>query len=125
MIARLLRSRLFVASAMVLVLASSTYAFAAANTVPATTAGDGSAAISGYSITGVTYTLNGASPQNVDNVAFTIAPAIAAGGVVYAKLRSLSATYFGCTISGGTNVSCATAGETAATVNELRVIAAQ
>jgi hypothetical protein len=111
--------------ALVLLLSASAYGFAAANTVPATNAGDGNTAISGYTITAVHYTLNGTTPSNIDSVGFTIAPSIPAGGVVYAKLRSASTTYFSCTITGGVTISCNTAGETASAVNELRVVAAQ
>jgi hypothetical protein len=46
-------------------------AFANANTVPITSAGQGSAVTSGFTITGITYTLNGANPLNIDSVAYT------------------------------------------------------
>lgn len=54
-----------------------TYAFTASNTVPATSAGAGSGAISGYAITNVAYGLNGTTPTEIDQVTFTIAPAAA------------------------------------------------
>ncbi len=61
--------------ATVLVLAGAivagTYAFTAANTVPASHAGDGSGAVTGYTVTNVHYTLN-ANPATIDSVAFTV-----------------------------------------------------
>lgn len=48
-----------------------TAVMAASNTVPNTAAGDGSQTISGYTITDISYTLNGANPQNIDAVTFT------------------------------------------------------
>ena len=51
------------------------YAFAAANTVPDTYAGEGSGTISGYAVTAVTYTLNYADPSTIETVTFTLSPA--------------------------------------------------
>ena len=60
---------------IVLVLSMSIYAFAAANTVPASSAGDGSGAISGYTISAIHYGLNATNPGNVDSVTFTLSAA--------------------------------------------------
>jgi len=46
-------------------------ALTAANTVPATVAGSGSGTISGYTISGIDYTLNASNPQNLDAVVIT------------------------------------------------------
>jgi hypothetical protein len=54
------------------VLVAGTYAYTAANTVPASKAGDGSGAVSGYTVSAVHYNLNASSPQNVDSVTFTL-----------------------------------------------------
>jgi len=54
------------------VLVAGTYAYTAANTVPASKAGDGSGAVSGYIVSAVHYNLNATSPQNVDSVTFTL-----------------------------------------------------
>lgn len=124
--ARLLRIRFVVILALALVLASVAYGFAAANTVPTSNAGDGSATISGYTITAVHYTLNATNPANLDSVSFTIAPAVPAGGAVAVKLVSTGTTYTTCTVAtGGTSASCTLTGVTALSANELRVIAAQ
>jgi hypothetical protein len=122
---RFLRFRFFTALLPVLAIAAISYAFAAANTVPQTNAGDGEGTISGYTISNVHYTLNATNPANIDSVSFTISPAVPANGKVYVKLVSTGTTYTDCTISGGTNVTCNVTGVTALQADQLRVIAAQ
>jgi hypothetical protein len=105
------------------VFASAAYAFTAANTVPATNAGSGSGAISGYTATNVTYTLNATNPQNLDQVAFTISPSTTA--TVKVQLVS-GGSWYSCSNSSG-SVTCATTSPqaTAAAANQLTVVAAQ
>jgi hypothetical protein len=113
---------------LMLVLATAAYGFAASNTVPTTNAGDGSAAISGYTVSAVHYTLNATNPANIDSVSFTIAPAVPAGGTVQVKLVASGTTFKGCTVTGGTSVTCpssGTLGVTTLQADELQVIAAQ
>src|SRR4051794_18505747 len=118
--ARLLRIRFVVILALALILAAVAYGFAAANTVPTSNAGDGSATISGYTITAVHYALNATNPANLDSVSFTIAPAVPAGGAVAVKLVSTGTTYTTCTVAaGGTSVSCTLTGVSALSANEL------
>ena len=116
------RNRYLLAAAVAAVVAPASYAFTASNTVPATNAGSGSGTISGYTVSNVSYTLNAANPQNVDQVAFTIAPTT---GTVKAQLVSGGAWY-ACTNTAG-SVTCATTSPqaTAAAVNQLTVVAAQ
>jgi hypothetical protein len=101
-----------------LVFATAAFAFAATNTVPDTTAGDGSGAISGYTVSNVHYNLNATNPGNVDSVSFTIAPTT---GTVKVQLAS---TWYDCTNTAG-SVSCTTSGLTALAATSLRVVAAQ
>jgi hypothetical protein len=120
--------RLFAMFAMALILATAAYGFAASNTVPTTSAGDGSAAVSGYTVSAVHYTLNATNPANIDSLSFTIAPAVPAGGTVTVKLVAAGTTFSGCTVTSGTNVTCpssGTLGVTALAADQLRVIAAQ
>src|SRR5574337_1312133 len=109
---RIFRFRSFMSLMPLLALTMVAYAFAASNTVPASSAGDGSGAISGYTVSNVHYTLNATNPANIDNVSFTIAPALLAGGSVQVKLVSAGGSWFNCTVTGGTSVSCATPGVT-------------
>src|SRR5262245_33686788 len=114
--------------ALALILATAAYGFAASNTVPTTNAGDGSAAISGYAVSNVHYTLNATNPANIDSLSFTVSPAVPAGGAVHVKLVAAGTTFSGCTVTGGTSVTCpssGTLGVTALAADELRVIAAQ
>src|SRR5262245_61908675 len=96
------RRRMVVVVAFAAALAFATYAFTASNTVPGTKAGQGEGTISGYTVSGVAYTL-ASNPANIDSVAFTLN---AAATTVKAKLVLGSATYTNCAVSGGTSVTC-------------------
>lgn len=99
------------------------YAFTATNTVPASKAGDGSGAISGYTVSSVAYTLRASDPSYIDKWSFTLD---SAAGEVQSKLVAASSAYVSCAIVGGTAVTCdpAAAAEPAVTaVDGLRVIA--
>lgn len=101
-----------------------TYGFAAANTVPASNAGDGQTAISGYTVTNVHYTLDATTPSNVTSVSFTLAPALPAGGATRISLNGGTSWLAAGACTGLTNVTCtATVAVTALT--NLRVVAAQ
>ena len=90
--------------ALVLVLAGATYAFAAANTVPASKAGDGSGAISGYVVSAIHYNLNAITPTNIDSVTFTLDSAPVAGSTIKIKLVAAGSTWYTCTPSLRTNL---------------------
>lgn len=106
----------------VLAIAVASYAFAAANTVPDTKAGDGTGAVSGYTVTSVVYTLNATDPNTLDSVSFDLGAA-AATGKVKAQLVA-SGTWYGCTLDTGTVWICTTSGLLAADIDQLRVVAA-
>jgi hypothetical protein len=116
------RNRYLAAAAIAAIVAPAAYAFTAANTVPASSAGSGSGAISGYTVSNVAYTLNASNPQNVDQVAFTISPTT---GTVKVQVVS-GGSWYACTNTAG-SVTCATTSPqaTAAAVNQLTVVAAQ
>lgn len=107
-----------------LVFAGSAFAFAAANTVPASTAGSGSGGITGYTVSSITYTLDSTTPTNLDAVNFSISPTAAT--VVKIQLASGGAWYT-CANSSGA-VTCNTTSGTQATVagaTQLTVVATQ
>jgi hypothetical protein len=119
--------RTFAALALALIFAVSARGFAASNTVPISAAGDGSATISGYTISAVSYTLNATNPQNLENVRFTVtAPAgTAAPTTVRAQLVS-GGSWFTCGNGGsGTTWTCTLSNVTAAAANNLTIVAAQ
>ncbi len=108
----------------VLAISVASYAFAAANTVPATKAGDGLGVVSGYTITSVVYTLNGTNPSTLDSVEFDLG-APAATGKVKAQLVATTGTWYACTQVGVTTVwTCTTTGLIASSIDQLRVVAA-
>ncbi len=104
------------------VLALGAYAYTAANTVPASSAGSGSGAITGYTVSGITYTLNGTDPRDIDQVAFTIAPT--AANTVRAQLVAGGAWY-ACVNTAGSVTCDTTVGTqaTAAAADQLTVVA--
>lgn len=104
-------------------LAGGTYAFTASNTVPSSTAGSGTGAISGYTISAIAYTLDSTTPTNLNQVAFTIAPTTASQ--VKAQLAS-GGSWYACTNTSG-SVTCATTSPqaTAAAATSLTVVATQ
>ncbi|MBI2332580.1 MAG: hypothetical protein HYU84_10560 [Chloroflexi bacterium] len=106
----------------ILSIAAVSYAFAAANTVPATKAGDGTGTVSGYTLTSVVYTLNGTDPTTLDSVSFDLGAA-AATGKVKAQLVSSGGTWYGCTLDTGTVWICTTTGLTVSSIDQLRVVA--
>ncbi|MFP5352722.1 MAG: hypothetical protein ACLGIB_09185 [Actinomycetota bacterium] len=90
------------------VMAASTYAFTAANSVPATEAGDGAGAITGYQVSAIEYLPDATDPSKVDGVRFILD---AAAETVRAQIdRDASVTgsadsaWSSCTSVGGTNV---------------------
>ncbi|MDP1548270.1 MAG: hypothetical protein Q8L87_19830 [Anaerolineales bacterium] len=106
----------------VFILSVAAYAFAAANTVPATKAGDGLGVVSGYTITSVVYTLNGADPSTLDSVAFDVG---AAAAQVEVQLVATTGSWYACTQVGVTTVwTCDTTGLDVSTIDQLRVVAA-
>ena len=117
------RSRLVVVAAAALCIGTGVYAFAASNTVPASTAGAGSAAISGYTVSNVAYGLNATTPTNLDQVTFTIAPTTATS--VKAQLAS-AGTWYTCANTAG-SVTCNTTSPqaTVAAATQLTVVATQ
>ncbi|MBK8781379.1 MAG: hypothetical protein IPO22_06165 [Anaerolineales bacterium] len=109
---------------VVVILSAATYAFAAANTVPDTKAGDGTGTVSGYTVTDVVYTLNATTPTTLDSVSFDLGAA-AATGKVKAQLVATTGTWYTCTQVGVTTVwTCDTSGLTASSIDQLRVVAA-
>ncbi len=115
--------RLLIFAVLAVIVASGVYAYAAANTVPTTTAGAGSAAISGYTVTNVVYGLNATTPTNLDSVKFTIAPATAS--TVKVQLAA-AGTWYTCTNAAG-SVTCSTITPQAsvAAATQLTVVATQ
>ena len=113
--------RVLAALVVAIALATGVYAFTATNTVPASNAGSGSGAISGYTVSGIAYTLNATTPTDIDSMTFTLN---ASATTVRAKIVSGSTTYTACSIAGGVNVTCNFAPDIdITTADQLSVIA--
>lgn len=102
------------------------YAFAAANTVPTSKAGDGVGAITGYTVSAVVYDLNAAAPQNIDQVTFNLDSVPPASSKIRLKLVSAGASWYTCS-NVGVAVTCPTTipQATVASADELRGVGAQ
>ena len=123
---------MIVAVAAALAIGGGAYAFTASNTVPATTAGAGAGAVSGYTVANIHYVLNSTTPGNIDSLTFTISPVVPSAGsgkvTIAAALSTGGPTNYTCsTDSTGANVTCATTSPqlTAALLTGVTVVAAQ
>ncbi len=90
---------------LVFVLIGSSYAFAAANTIETSNAGQGDEPVSGYEITNLVYNLNETDPTIVDTITFTVTPDAAglnkiAAAVAYIQADT-TAPWIQCTLADG------------------------
>ena len=123
MLERSKHPRRFAAILVAIVIGVATFAAAASNTVPASRAGDGSAAISGYTVSNVSYTLSASNPSVIDLWTFDLN---AAASVVKSKVVAASTTYVNCTNTSGTTWQCDPAtNPTVLSADQLDVIAHQ
>jgi hypothetical protein len=120
---RLFRRRPIVVAVLAIGIASGVYAYAATNTVPTSSAGAGSATISGYTVTNVAYTLNATTPTNLDQVAFSIAPTTTS--TLKVQLAAAGAWYSCTNTAGSATCNTTTPQATASAATQLTVVAAQ
>jgi hypothetical protein len=102
-----------------------TYAFTAANTVPASKAGDGAGAVTGYVLSTVHYNLDATDPSLIDQVTFNLDSAPVAGSTIRAQLAP-AGSWYSCT-NAGVAVTCDTSAapqQTVLAATNLRVIVA-
>jgi hypothetical protein len=116
-------SKLFVIVLVVMILATSAYAFAAGITMPATSnAGEGEVVIGGYTVSAVTYTYSTADPSMITFVDFDITPA--AGKVSVSLVDGTTLQVPACVDGGGgLSWTCAISGVGVLDADELRVVA--
>jgi hypothetical protein len=107
-----------------LLLGLAVYAFAAANTVPATQAGDGSGTISGYTISAVHYGLNGTDPSKIDSVTFTLSSTPAAGSTMKIQLTAAGSWYSCTNVAAAVTCTTTSPQATVLAADNLRVVVA-
>lgn len=90
---------------LVLALSGFTYAFAAANTVPLSYAGDGAGAVSGYEVSDIHYVLGTSAPTTITGVEFTLDFAAESVSIRLGAVGGSTTWANSCDIS-GLNVSC-------------------
>jgi hypothetical protein len=118
--------RIFIILIVVFAFATVAYASAAANTVNPSKAGDGSGAVSGYTLSAIHYNLNGTNPGTIDSVTFTLNVAPVAGSTIKIKLVNAGTTWYTCT-NAGTAVTCnngSTLGASVTSADNLEVVIA-
>lgn len=113
--------RLVSALAAVLVVTGSVSGTAACNLVPPTRLGDGASAISGYTVSNITYTLDSDDPRLLYEVAFDLD---GFASDVWARIDP-AGSWVQCAHSGGNRWSCKVIGQSVQSATELRVVAAQ
>lgn len=104
---------------LILALSGFTYAYAASNILPATSAGDGAEAVTGYTVTNVLYNLNSTNPDLLDSVTFTLS---APADEVSIRLVTTGSTWYPCTIATSTSVTCLTSAAVLS-IDTLQVVA--
>ena len=120
----------FSAVLLAAVLASGSYALTAANTVPASKAGDGEGAVTGYTASAIHYNLGATDPSKAESVTFTLDTAPAAGGTVKVEVDDGTGNWYACTnaltaVTCPLNVAPTLTGVNVADIDQLRVVAAQ
>jgi hypothetical protein len=132
MLKKLPYARFIVAAVASLAIAGGAYAFTASNTVPTSTAGAGSATVSGFTVTNVHYGLNATTPANIDTLTFNVTPSIPSTGTgkvaVQTALTTGGPNSYTCTTNvAGDTVTCGTTSPqlTATTLSSVTVVAAQ
>lgn len=115
-------SRVLTGALLTAALVAGTYAYTAANTVPASKAGDGAGPITGYTVSAVHYTL-GATPGNVDSIAFTLNSVPVGGSTIKIELNGTD--WYTCT-NVASAVTCPTISPQATVLDatNLRVVVA-
>ena len=107
-------------------------AFTAANTVPATSAGEGAGAISGFTLTNVAYNLDATNPSDILTVTFTATAAngdaVNTGLTTYVEFDNGSGNWYSCTRVGGVapahDISCVTTAANPNAAVQLTVVLA-
>ena len=119
--------RTIIGALAVMTVAGVGYGVTASNTVAASKAGDGNAAISGYDVSSIHYTLRAADPTFIDSVSFTLDSTPVAGSTIKAKLNSAAGSaWYSCTNAAAVATCSTSAGsEAVASANNLQVIVAQ
>lgn len=118
------RSKVVAGVLFAAIIASGSYALTAANTVPASKAGDGAGTVTGYTVSDIHYNLNATDPSKADSVQFNVDTAPPTGSTVKVQVKS-GGTWHSCT-NILVAVTCTfTVAEAVADISSLRVVAAQ
>lgn len=115
--------RYVLAALLAVIVAAGAYAFTASNTVPGSNAGSGSGTISGYTVSGITYTPDATDPTKLSAVKFTLDKSAT---TVKAQVDTVAGTWYSCSLVTGTTWTCDTTTPTEAVIkptDQLTVVA--
>jgi hypothetical protein len=88
---------------VVIAIAGSAYAFAAANTVPATNAGYAASVVSGYTVDSIVYDLDDDAPTVIAKITFDINPTTGSEVAKFVQIQTAtSGSWTTCTLAAGT-----------------------
>jgi len=122
-LSNIFRPRTFTFVILVLILSAFVYGFAAANTVPESGAGDGSGAVSGYTISNIAWSLLPANPAVVNNVSFNVAPTAGAGPAATVSITvDAGTTWVSCAGPVGTTFTCSFPGGSEPAVSAITAL---
>jgi hypothetical protein len=112
----------------ILAIGGSAYAFAAANTVPASAGGYAGTTVPGYTVTNLVYDLDSADPTIVDAITFDIAPSSGSKVAAVVKVQtSNGGAWTNCTLTAGTapsmSATCTYGSLALADVTALNIVA--
>lgn len=115
-------SRVLLVTLLLFVLAGTTYAFAAANTVDDSYAGDGQGSVKGFDITNIHYAVSGA---DINSVTFSVIDKDGGDTATDVKASMNGGTTWSNCSEGGNGWQCNISGVTVLSAVELRVVAVQ
>jgi hypothetical protein len=116
-------TRLIAAGSVAAVVGLAGSAFTASNAMPADTqAGDGTRAITGYTVSNVHYGLNATNPENIDSVTFNLDSTPPAGSTMKIQLSAEGAWYSCTNVAAALTCPSTTPQATVAASDNLRVI---
>ena len=120
----------YVLIALVLVIIlGAAFALAAANTIPASTAGSGTSTVSGYTVSNIAYDLDATDPSIVDAITFSISPDVGSDKAltVFVQTETIIGTWTACTLVDGTlparNATCTFGALALSGVTQLNIVA--
>ncbi|MDK1080718.1 MAG: hypothetical protein QGD88_04495 [Anaerolineae bacterium] len=113
---------------VLVVILGAAFALAAANTIPASTAGAGASAVGGYTVSNIAYDLDAVDPSIVDAITFSLSPDAGSDKALAVFLQTVAAgSWTTCTLVDGVapavDATCTYGVLALSAVTELNIVA--